>query len=146
MLSRRRATAVVSANWWDGGRLEHLVGPLAPNAYVALALHTPWLLLCTLHGFRTLPMAFALHTPWAPYTSHGFGSGHRSRTLPRWLWLAHSLGSEHSHRLYCVVPRRHITKIASPFRHSQVQEAQRHVKPPPRDDVGKGELVGRRSA
>ena len=25
MLSRRRATAVVSANWWDGGRLEHLV-------------------------------------------------------------------------------------------------------------------------
>jgi len=27
MLSRRRATAVVSANWWDGGRLEHLVRP-----------------------------------------------------------------------------------------------------------------------
>ena len=25
MLSRRRATAVVSANWWDGGRLEHSV-------------------------------------------------------------------------------------------------------------------------
>jgi len=25
MLSRRRATAIVSANWWDGGRLEHLV-------------------------------------------------------------------------------------------------------------------------
>ena len=25
MLSRRRATALVSANWWDGGRLEHLV-------------------------------------------------------------------------------------------------------------------------
>ena len=110
MLSRRRATAVVSANWWDGGRLEHLVGPLAPNAYVALALHTlwgsalhgfgsahsmgcahlhgfcsahfmgsahfPWLLLRTLHGFRTLPMALALHTPWVPYTSHGFCSAH----------------------------------------------------------------------
>jgi len=27
MLSRRRATAVISANWWDGGRLEHLVRP-----------------------------------------------------------------------------------------------------------------------
>jgi len=26
MLSRRRATVVVRANWWDGGRLEHLVG------------------------------------------------------------------------------------------------------------------------
>ena len=24
MLSRRRATALVKANWWDGGRLEHL--------------------------------------------------------------------------------------------------------------------------
>ena len=27
MLSRRRATVVVRANWWDGGRLEHLVSP-----------------------------------------------------------------------------------------------------------------------
>lgn len=32
MLGRRRATVVVSANWWDGGRLEHLVvGPLGPT-------------------------------------------------------------------------------------------------------------------
>ncbi len=28
MLSRRRATAVIRANWWDGGRLEHLVSSL----------------------------------------------------------------------------------------------------------------------
>ena len=27
MLSRRCATAVVNANWWDSGRLEHLVRP-----------------------------------------------------------------------------------------------------------------------
>jgi len=106
MLSRRRATAVVSANWWDGGRLEHLVGPLAPYTYVALALHTPWgsalhcfgsahsmalrtlpsLWLCALHGPRTLPMALALRTPWAPHTSHGF-------------WSAHSMGSAHFPRL-----------------------------------------------
>ena len=30
MLSRRRATTVIRANWWDGGRLEHMVGPLGP--------------------------------------------------------------------------------------------------------------------
>jgi hypothetical protein len=28
MLSRRRATALVSANRWDGGRLEQLVRPI----------------------------------------------------------------------------------------------------------------------
>ena len=93
----------------------------------------PWLLLCTLHGFRTLPKSFALHTPWVPYTTHGFCSGHRSRTLSPWLWLAHSSGAEHSHRLYCVVPRRHITQITFPFCDCPVQEAQRHVKPPPHD-------------
>jgi len=182
MLSRRRATAVVRANWWDGGRLEHLVGPLALHTYVAPALHTPWgsalngfgsalsmgcahlhgfgsahsmgsahspwLWLCALHGLRTLPMALALHTPWAPRTSHGFGSAHSMelRTLPVALALRTPWGSAHSHRFYCVAPRRHITKLAFPFCDCPVQEAQRHVKPPPRDSSGKGELVGRRSA
>jgi len=149
---------------------------------MALALHTPWishtpwLWLCTLHGFRTLPVAFALHTPWVPYPSHGFcsahsmGSAHFPRLLlctlhgPRTLpmafavntpsvpytstmaWLAHSMGSEHFHCLYCVIPRRRITKIASPFYHSPVQEAQRHVKPLPHDSGCKCEPVGRQSA
>ena len=30
MLSRRCATAVINANWWDSGRLEHLVRPMGP--------------------------------------------------------------------------------------------------------------------
>ena len=36
MLSRRRATAVVSANWWDGGRLEQLVRYSAINPFSTL--------------------------------------------------------------------------------------------------------------
>jgi len=33
MLSRRRATVVVRANWWDGGRLEHLVRPHSTSSF-----------------------------------------------------------------------------------------------------------------
>jgi len=42
----------------------------------------PWLWLCTLHGLRTLPMAFALHTPWVPHPSHGFCSAHSMGSVP----------------------------------------------------------------
>jgi len=145
MLSRRRATAVVSANWWDGGRLEHLVGPLALHTYVAPALHTPRG--SALHGFGSaLSMGCAhLHgfgsaRSMACAHPHGFCSAHSMGTAhfpclwlctlhgapphtPRGFGSAHSMGSSaHSHRFYYVAPRRHITK--SPF-HSAIAQFKR---------------------
>jgi len=183
MLSRRRAVTVVRANWWDGGRLEHLVGPLALHTYVAPALHTPWgsalhgfgsarsmgsahfpwLLLCTLHGFRTLPMAFDLHTPWGPYTSHGFCSAHSIGPVHfhHGFCSAHSIGPVHFHHGFGLhtpwAPNTPIAFIASlqdatspnsPF-HSAIAQFKRPNAMLSRrrtTAVGLRELVGRRSA
>jgi len=121
------AWALAHSPWTAHTSMASALHTLWTSAHsMASALHTlqalrtlPWIRICTLHGHPYPPMPLALHT---------------------------SMGSKHSHRLYCLAPRRHIIKLALQFRDSPVQEAQRHVKPPPHDSGGKCELVGRRSA